>query len=300
MKLTPSACMAAAAVLMLPAVATAAGEPRHYHGTITIDQAPVKGTTPTGDSSMSYRFHARYIVSARKRRPFRPQRNGLYSFAGTGNQTLDYHADLHGQSSTDDSISTYANVADWHGSGRYTKHSGQVAYMVLFGRQFSFTVDLNLPPGTIPLSVSSLETDFFSDPTLTCTAHYGQTGSTISIDDPCSSRSQTVTIPVRTRIRPYSLLSEGDPAYGFCRGPKASIRDFNGFCGRTKPSGRIHSVHSEVWEHPVDYPFYPWEDQADAGDAQEAAGAAYGPRTELWGMFALRTTYTVDLRPGPG
>jgi hypothetical protein len=281
-------------LLPAPVSALASGEPRSYHGTIEIDQAPVTGTTPTGNSSMSYRFHARYTVSARRTRPFRPQRGGQYSFAGRGNQTLDYHADLHAQGSQ----TVYSNVADWHGSGTYTKHSGQVAYMNLFGKRFSLIVDLNRRPGTIPLSVSSLESEFFSDETLTCNARFGQSGSVISIEDPCEDRFQTVTIPVRTRIRPYSLLSEVDANYRFCAGPKVTVRDFNGFCGRAKRSGRIHSTHTEVADHGTDYPFYPWEDQAAALDAELAAGAGYGPRSEVWGGFALRTRFTVNLRPG--
>jgi hypothetical protein len=285
------AAVALAGLLTLPATALARAGPRSYRGTLVIDQKPLAGGLP-GGSSMSYRFHARYTVSARRTDPFHPQRGGQYSLAGRGHQTLAYKADLHMTSSGD----TYAHVADWHGSGIWTKHSGQVALLNIFGRRLSLIVDLNRPPKTIPLSVSSEETDVSTTENGTCVFRGGLSGSTIWVDDPCEERSQSVPIPEGTAVNPYSLLSEGDPHYRTCRGPRVGIRDFNGFCGVAKPSGRIRATHTNVWTHPVDYPFIPWRDQDAALDAQEAAGLFYG--ASLWGQFALRTTYKLNLRPG--
>lgn len=285
------AAVALAGLLTLPATAHARGEPRSYRGTLVIDQKPLAGGLPS-DSSMSYRFHARYTVGARRVDPLRPQRGGQYSLAGRGNQTLAYKVDLHSTSSGD----SLAHVADWHGAGRWTKHSGQVALLNVFGRRFAMTVDLNLPPKTIPLSVSSEETDVFTTENGTCLFRGGLSGSRIWVENACEEDFRSVTIPKGTAVNPYSLLSEGDPRFGFCRGPKVSIRDFNGFCGMAKPGRRIRFTHTHVWGRPLDYPFIPWADQDAAVDAQEAAGLFYGPG--LWGEFALRTTYKVDLRPG--
>jgi hypothetical protein len=276
-----------------PGAASAAGEPRSYHGTLQVDQVPVKASLPTGASSMSYRFHALYRLGARRVRPFRPTRGGQYPLIGRGNQTFAYRADLHMQSAHTD----WGNVADWHGSGKWTKHSGNIALLNLFGHRFSVKVDLGRPPATIPLSVNSRETDLFSDEYMTCLSHFGQSGSTISVDDPCEERTQTFTVPVRTRVNPYQLFSEGNPISGTCTGPRVTIRDFNGFCGRTKPDGRIHATHSTVWgDYPVDYPFRPWEDVPAAEDAQAAAGLFYGAGN--WSTFAVRTTYRINLTPG--
>jgi hypothetical protein len=281
-----------AGLLVLPATALAR-EPSSYRGTLVIDQRPLPGAVPAG-SSMSYRFHARYAVTGRRQEPFGVKRGGEYSLAGQGNQTLAYKADLHRADTGD----TFAHLADWHGEGRWTKHSGQVAVLNIFGRRLSLIVDLNLPPKTIPLSVSSEETDVGTTENGTCVFRGGLSGSTISVNDPCSDRFQSVSIPKGTAVNPYSLLSEGDPRVRDCRGPRVQVRIFNGFCSVAKRSGRIHATHKNVWLHSVDYPFIPWRDQDAAFDAQEAAGLFYGPF--LWGEFALRTTYVLDLRPARG
>jgi hypothetical protein len=187
-------------------------------------------------------------------------------------------------------------VIDWHGSGRWTRRSGQVAYVQVLGRRFAAVVDLGLTRGTIPLSVSSESTYVsLTDEGTPCTTRTGLDGSRLWVEDPCSSRSQSVTIPVRTRVSPYALMSEGDPRYRICRGPGNSVRNFNGFCGSTGPGGRIRATHTTVWVHPADVPFSPWEDEGAALDAQVEAGLFLLP----YGTFsvAIRTTYKLDLRP---
>lgn len=279
-------------LLALPAAALARGEPKGYHGTLVIDQAPGPGAL-AGGSTMSYRFHARYSVSGRRQAPFGAQRGWVFSLGGRGKQALEYKVDLHKA----DSAGTYSHVADWHGTGRWTKHSGQVAVLNVFGRSYALRVDLNLDPKTIPLSVTSDERDVLpTDEGTQCLFHGGLSDSKIFADDPCEGRNQTVSIPRGTAVNPYSLLSEGDPHFRDCRGPRVGIRDFNGWCGVAKRGGRIHVTHKNVWVHPLDYPFIPWRDQDAALHAQEAAGLFYGPG--LWGEFPLRTTYKLDLRPG--
>jgi hypothetical protein len=245
---------------------------------------------PSG-SSMNYRFHARYSLSGRRQAPYGAQRGGVYSLAGAGKQALEYRVDLH----RTDSGNTYAHVLDWHGSGRWTKHSGQVLVLNVFGRRFGVRVDLNLPPKTIPLSVSSEETDVLTTENGTCVFRGGLSGPKITVDDPCEDRFQSLTIPKGTAVNVYSLLSEGDPRGGTCRGPRVGIRNFNGWCGVAKRNGRILATHRNVWAHPLDYPFIPWRDQDAALDAEEAAGLFYGPG--LWGEFALQTTYRLELTP---
>jgi hypothetical protein len=292
MRLAAIAALTVMGMLALPALAGAAGEPRWYHGTVQIDQARV-GPMPVSDSSMTYSFHALYTVRGRRTRPFsRAFPGGQYALRGSGNQTFAYQANLH----TTGSNTTYDNVADWHGSGRWTKGHGNVGLLNVFGRRFSISAGPELPPGTIPLSVESRETQVFADDTQSCLAHFGQTGSTLFGDDTCAASIGTVTIPVRTRVNPFALLSEGDPRFAKCPGTNVSVRHFNGFCGSAKRGGRIRGTHVNVWPHAVDYPFYPWEDQAAALDAERVAGAFYGPGT--WGDIALRTTFKIDLRPG--
>ncbi|HMJ94891.1 MAG TPA: hypothetical protein VK486_03515 [Thermoleophilaceae bacterium] len=280
-----------AGLLVLPSVAAAGGEPKGYHGTLTIDQRYLKDV-PAG-SSMTYRLHARYSVSGRRQHPYGAQRGWVYSLAGGGNQTLDMKLDLHRA----DSSGTRSLVADWHGAGRWTKHSGQVAVLNVFGRQFGVSVDLNLPPKSIPLSVTSEERDVLpTDDGTTCTFGSGVSDSRIWVEDPCSDDFRTLSIPKGTAVNVYSLLSEGDPIYHECRGPRVSIRRFNGFCGSAKHNGRIHFTHREVWPHSLDYPFIPWRDQDAAFHAQEAANFFFQPSE--WPQFPLQTTYKLDLRPG--
>ena len=52
-----------------------------------------------------------------------------------------------------------------------------------------------------------------------------------------------------------------------------------------------------VASRPLDYPFNPWEDQDAAFDAQANAGLSYGS-FGTWGELVIRTTFTVDLKPG--
>ena len=278
-------------LLLFGTANAAADQPRSYRGTIVVEQAPVPGSLPTGESSLSYSFRARYSVSGRRRKPFGVQRGGVYSVAGSGNQTLAFRARLHRAftSQTED------HVIDWHGSGRWTRRSGQVAYVNLFGRRFSAVVDLGLKP-TIPLSVSS-EATYVSttEEGTTCVTRGGLDGSRVWVEAPCESRSQSVTIPVRTRIAPYALLSEDDPRFRTCAGPRTSVRVFNGFCGRTKPGGRIRATHTTVWEHPADVPFSPWADEGAAQDAQANAGLFHLSSGTF--AFGIRTTYKFDLKP---
>ena len=46
----------------------------------------------------------------------------------------------------------------------------------------------------------------------TCVFRGGLSGSRISVEDPCSDRIQSLTVPKGTAVNPYSLLSEGAPA----------------------------------------------------------------------------------------
>lgn len=256
-------------------------------------QAPVAASLPSGESSLSYSFHARYVVSARRaRHVFANRRGAEYPIIGRGNQTLAYRAHLHEGSAT----RSEDHVIDWHGSGAWTRHSGDVAVLNVFGRQFSLIIDLNLGPGTIPLAVSSEDTYVDTTDEGTCILRGGQDGSRIWVDDPCAGRVQSVNIPVRTRVNTYALLSDENFRGGVCRGPRVPVREFNGFCGVAKPNGRLRWTHTTVWAHPTDYPFRPWEDEFAAGQAQDRAGLSYGA-TGL-GVFGLRTTYTIDLRPG--
>lgn len=277
--------------LSLGAANAGADQPRFYRGTIVVEQAPVAGSVPTGQSSLSYSFRARYTVRGRRRKPFAPQRGGVYSLAGSGNQTLAFRAHLHRAfaSQTED------HVIDWHGSGRWTRRSGQVAYVNLFGRRFSAVVDLGLTQ-TIPLSVSS-EATYVSNTEegTTCVTRGGLDGSRLWVEAPCESRSQSVTIPVRTRISPHALMSEANPRFRSCRGLRTTVREFNGFCGKTRSGGRIRATHTTVWEHPADVPFSPWEDQGAAEDAQADAGLFHLSSGTF--MFDIRTTYRFDLKP---
>jgi hypothetical protein len=290
------ATVALAGLLALPAAASASKrEPKHYHGTVVVHQAPVPGTLPHGSSSASYRFHARYKVSGKKRRPPYGRKGAEYALIGRGSQALAYRADLN---DTANPNNTHANVADWHGSGALTRHSGNVAVLDVTGKRFAFAIALlgYSGHGTIPLALSSQETDFFSDDTMSCTTRVGQSGSTLKVDDPCSSDFRSLTVPTSTSINPDVLLHDL-PLNRVCRGTKAVVRFDEGFCGSAKGSGRIHRVYKTTISRPLDYPFNPWEDQDAAFDAQANAGLSYGS-LGTWGELVIRTTFTVDLKPG--
>jgi hypothetical protein len=292
----PAKVLAVAAValagLTLPAAASAAShEARTYRGTIVLDQAPVPGTLPTGDSSASYRFHARYTVSGKRVRPF-GGKGAQYPLIGRGQQALAYRTNLHFTSGN----TTYANVSDWHGSGAWTRRSGNIALLRVTGKRFAFEVALSLTK-TIPLAVSSQETDVFVGDDTTCTARRSQSGSTLTATDTCSSDGK-VTIPVATTINPDDLLGDTNPVSWICPGtPKWNVRAYNGFCGSAPRSGRIRRTYKTTMLHPIDYPFAPWEDEAAAGDAQAKGGLFYGTQPP-WGDLVIRTTFTVDLKPG--
>jgi hypothetical protein len=273
--------------LLLPATASAL--PRFYHGTLEIDQKPQQVTLPE-NSSVTYTFHARYAVTARLARKDPQSPSRYYSFQGAGNQSFAYTANLHKTTSA----GTNDYVADWHGHGRWTRRSGQVLILFRAGRNFAVDVDLNFRPKTIPLSVTSDETDVSTTEDGTCVLRLGMHGATAFRDDPCSSDTSSTTVPHGMAVNPYNLLDDRDPRYRNCRGLKRSQRLFNGFCGVTKPSGRIHMTHTNVWEHELDFPFAPWRDDDAAFDPNYGYPFAGG----TWGPFAIVTRIAVDLKPG--
>jgi hypothetical protein len=273
--------------LLLPATAFAL--PRFYHGTLTIDQKPLSVMLPE-NSSVTYKFHARYALTARLARRDPHYALRYYSFRGAGNQSFAYNASLHETTS----LGTNDYVADWHGEGRWTRRSGQILILYRAGRNFAVEVDLNLPPKTIPLSVTSDERDVSTTEDGTCVLHAGMHGATAFKDNPCSSTSDSRTVPHGMAVNPYNLLDDRDPRYRNCRGTKRSQRLFNGFCGKTKPSGRIHMTHTNVWEHSLDFPFAPWRDDNAAFDPNYGYPFSAGG----WGQFAVATRIAVDLKPG--
>lgn len=288
------ATVALAGLLALPATASAASRaPRTYQGTITLHQAPVRGTLPTGNSSASYRFHARYRVSGKRVR--RGRKGAQYPLIGRGNQALAYSVNLN---DTANPNNTHTNVADWHGSGAWTKRSGNVAVLDVTGRRFALQMGLLLArPGTIPLSVSSQETDFFSDDSQSCTSRLSQSGSTISIDAPCSSDVRSVTIPVPTIINPDVLLGNKLPFNRVCPGTKSVVALYHGFCGSAKRGGRVRRVYTTTYAHPTEYPFSPFSDEGAASEFGVDARLFYAA-LGWWGDLVIRTTFTVDLKPG--
>jgi hypothetical protein len=297
-KVLAGAAVALAGLLMLPAGASARRhEPRSYHGTIVLNQtAPVPGTFhSSGNSSVSYRFHARYKVSGKRKRAPRGRKGSEYALIGRGRQVLAYRANL---SDTGNPNNTRASVEDWHGSGVWGKHDGAIGFLNVAGKRFAFGMGVGLfGRGTLPLSVSSQETDFFTDDTQTCHSTSGQSGSTIMESDDCSG-SRTLTIPVSTSITPDALLQDNTPQTYVCPGTKKVQRAYNGFCGSAKGSGRIHPrAYKTTISRPLDYPFSPWEDEAAAGDAQANAGFSF-KGAGGWGDLIIRTTFTIDLKPG--
>jgi hypothetical protein len=272
--------------LLLPATALAL--PRFYHGTVTIDQKPVPVTLPE-NSSVAYSFHARYAVTARLARRDPHYTLRYYSFQGAGDQRFAYQANLHETTPT----GTNDYVADWHGGGRWTRRSGQVLLLYRAGRHFAVDVDLSLTK-TIPLSVTSDETDVSTTENGTCVFHGGMHGATAFKDDPCSDTSESKTVAHGMAVNPYTLLDESDPRYRDCRGMKRSQRLFSGFCGTTKPSGRIHRTHTNVWAKPLDFPFRPWRDHDAAYDPNYGYPYAAGG----WGDFPVVTRIAVDLKAG--
>lgn len=248
------------------------------------------------EASASYRFHALYRVSGKRIRRPAGLTGAEYLLTGRGNQTFAYSVNLN---DTADPNNTRRNVADWHGSGAWRRNGGNIAILDVNGRRFALTMDVGLSgrPATIPLAVSSEETDFSTDDTQTCNGRYGQSGSTISVASDCASDFRSLTIPVRTAINPQALLGDEDPAFRTCRGTKTSIRDYNAFCGSAKRNGRIRRAYSHIIARPLDYPFRPFEDVSAALDAQIAAGLFNGPMG-WWGELVLRSTFTVDLKPG--
>jgi hypothetical protein len=280
----------------LPATASAAS-PRTYKGTVVVDQAPVTGTLPKGSSSASYSFHASYAVTAKRVRLLRGGKVAQYIVTGRGPQALSYKVNLSDKSGSN---TTHANVADWHGSGAWTKRSGNIAVLDVAGKRFGVQMDLGLSgvhPGTIPLAVSSQETDVTVTEEMTCTSKSSQSGSTLTASDSCASHNDlTVTVPVRTTINPHALLGQ-DPHNRVCPGTKSVVTLYNGFCGSAKGGGRIRPVYKTTTGLPLDYPFSPFEDDSAARDAMVSAGLVYAS-LGTWGTLVLRTTFTVDLKPG--
>ncbi|MEK6228149.1 MAG: hypothetical protein AABM31_02320 [Actinomycetota bacterium] len=98
-------------------------------------------------------------------------------------------------------------------------------------------------------------------------------------------------------INPDTLLGNKIPISRVCRGTKTVVRVYHGFCGSAKGSGRIRRVYKTTFPHLAEYPFSPFEDEGDAREAGLNAGVFYGPQG-LWGDLLIRTTFTVDLKPG--
>lgn len=287
-RLAAPAVGAVIGLLVVPALALASGEPRFYHGTLEIDQRPLKTSFPEG-SSVAYAFHARYTIAGRlaSKEPHDTLR--YYSLAGPGNQHFAYAANLH--MTTD--IGTRDFGADWHGDGRWTKH-GQVVVLQMLGRHFLADVDLGFGAKTIPLSVTSDEMDVSTSDRQTCVFRAGMHGATAFSDDSCAPPPKSTTVPHGMAVNPYTLLDERDGRYRICPGVKRTVRLFNGLCGKTKRSGRIHITRTNVFAHSLDFPFHPWRDDDAAFDPN------YGyPFGELgWGAFEIATKLTLNLKPG--
>lgn len=290
-------------LLALPAAANAAKrEPRYYHGTIVVHQAPVPGPPLAGSSKARYRFDGRYKVSAKRTRAEKPFRGSSYTLLGGGPQAVAYHADLSATGSNPDTgfHTTWTGVSDWHGSGRWHKKDGPVGQLGVRGKRFAFEVHL-LGHGraTIPLAVGTRETDVSTDETGTCTEKWEQSGSTTSRADECGGgTNQSLTIPTSTAVNPWELFGLILRARA-CPGTKTVVQLARGFCGVVRKHGRIHGSYSWLRDppSPADYPFNPWEDQNAASDAQQNANFFYGSAGH-WGELFIRTKLTVDLKPG--
>lgn len=273
-------------LLALPASASSKA-PGTYRGTIEIDQVPVRGTLPTGESSASYHFHALYSVSGRRVPAYR--RPGVqYPLTGRGNQTFAYSANLKSTESSE-----WTHVSDWHGSGAWTRRSGNVAVLDVASRRFALAIALELRPGSIPLAVSSEGRSVSTD----CITRWGQSGSTIWDTGDCGDSPRSLDVPVATAINPDVLLRADALPGGVCRGTRTVVRGDYGHCGPVERSGTIRRVYRTVVEFPLDYPFRPWKDEDAAFDAMEAANQFIGP-LGLWGSLVIRTTFAVNLKPG--
>jgi hypothetical protein len=153
--------------------------------------------------------------------------------------------------------------------------------------------------GTIPLTVSSREHDVSTSDSDTCIEDFEQSGSTISRSDVCNGgTNQTLTIPVSTAVNPWELfgLIFSNRA---CPGTRTVVQVKRGYCGLVRKHGRIRGSYSWMRDPaaPADYPFNPWADQNAASDAQQNANFFFGPIGH-WGELLIRTTLTVDLKPG--
>jgi hypothetical protein len=285
---------ALAGLLVLPATAPAGGEPRSYRGTLVLDQTPVRSELPTGESSASYSFHARYKVSGKRGRPFIRGSGYQYLLTGRGNQAFAFKMDMH---DTADPNNTRHEAENWHGSGVWPKSNGNIAFLNQRGRHFSVTLDLGNSgrPATIPLSVHREASTFHSEPEFSCTGRWGQDGQRVYATSECAFSPGEGTVPVATAINPHALLYDQDGSFSICPGLRGSVRDYHGFCGTASRGGRLKATYHHVIGPPLDYPFWPFADEAKARDFEIDSGIGVGA-TNMWGSIVLRTTIKLDLR----